>query len=196
MGYMYNGTTWDRVRGSASSGLQTYSANVDIPLSSGLSAVTTAVNNVDTATQNVDSNVQVVAEKVESLAANLDVYNARQTSVYSNSITQIGQILVPSPISGGRVLSINAATASANQTAIGLYDTGAIAPTEASMPFHTIYLDNTTTSITHNFGPGGIAFNNGIGVRAQTVSGQFTLVGSNSGVAADTVVLSLTYTTE
>jgi hypothetical protein len=170
-------------------------SNINVPLSdiatlidnsnvtniTGLGAVATAVNNVDTRLSQVDSN--------------LAIYNARQTSVFSNSVTQIGQILVPSPISNGRLLSVNVASASANQVVVGLYPQGATAPLPGDTPFHVIYLDNTVTTLTQNFGPGGIAFSNGIGIRAQTVSGKFDIF-SNSAVAADAVACSITYTTE
>jgi hypothetical protein len=172
-------------------------SNINVPLSdiatlidnsnvtniTGLGAVATAVNNVDTATQNVDSNVQVVAQQLALL-------NAPQSSVYSNSITQIGAILVPSPC---KVYTLNLGTASANQTVLGLYNKSAIAPTEADTPLHVVCCDNTTTSITLNFGPGGLGpFTSGLAVRAQTTSGSFDIF-SNGSVATNAVACSITY---
>ena len=158
-------------------------------------------------TLNVDSNIQVNGNKLDAIDSNVQAVNTTlqgtlstknvdyTTSVYANSVTQVGQILVSSPISNGRIKTVLCASRTTDPIVFGIYDTGAIAPTASDTPILVIPMDAGTATMCYHFGDAGVTFNNGLGVRCQDNSGNFN-INENNAVSSEVNVMSIVYSVD
>jgi len=170
-------------------------SNLNIPLSdlltssensniTNFNALGAAATTITAAVSGVDSNVQVVNTNVSKLTTTY-------SSVYANSVTNTGQIVLAAA-APGRLMAINVASRSSNPCAVGVYDKSAVAPVASDTPIFTMVLDPSTPTATLNFGPGGIDFTSGLGLRAQCNASDFN-INENVALGAEIVACSLVY---